>query len=156
LKSNEKNEFILSPEAKALAVNFELNKGKLPWPVTEGLIVRKFGIQAHPTFSGITINSTGLHIATKKGMSATAIFNGKVLAIQVTSEGRKNVLVQHGNYITAYNNLENSFVKVGNTIVTGQEIGQVFTDKITGKTTLIFVLFKNTKRLNPSSWILKN
>ncbi|WP_373941997.1 hypothetical protein OEG92_00950 [Polaribacter sejongensis] len=28
----KKNEFILSPEAKALAAKFELNKGKLPWP----------------------------------------------------------------------------------------------------------------------------
>ncbi|MGB0879718.1 MAG: murein hydrolase activator EnvC family protein [Polaribacter sp.] len=154
-KSKKKNEFILSPEAKALAAKFELNKGKLPWPVTEGLIVRKFGVQAHPTIGGITINSTGLHIVTKKGMNAACIFNGKVLAIQSTSEGRKNVLVQHGNYITAYNNLEKTFVKVGNNVVTGQKIGQIFTDKVTGKTTLIFVLFKNTKRLNPSSWILK-
>ena len=154
-KSKKKNEFILSPEAKVLAAKFELNKGKLPWPVTEGLIVRRFGIQPHPTIGGITVNSTGLHIVTKKGMEATCIFNGKVLAIQVTSEGRKNVLVQHGNYITAYNNLEKAFVKVGSKVVTGQKIGQIFTDKVTGKTTLIFVLFKNTKRLNPASWILK-
>ena len=154
-KSKKKNEFILSPEAKVLAAKFELNKGKLPWPVTEGLIVRRFGVQPHPTIGGITVNSTGLHIVTKKGMEATCVFNGKVLAIQVTSEGRKNVLVQHGNYITAYNNLEKAFVKVGSKVVTGQKIGQIFTDKVTGKTTLIFVLFKNTKRLNPASWILK-
>ena len=145
----------IDAEAKVLAAKFELNKGKLPWPVTEGLIVRRFGIQPHPTIGGITVNSTGLHIVTKKGMEATCIFNGKVLAIQVTSEGRKNVLVQHGNYITAYNNLEKAFVKVGSKVVTGQKIGQIFTDKVTGKTTLIFVLFKNTKRLNPASWILK-
>ena len=154
-KSVKKDEFILSPKAKALAAKFEFNKGKLPWPVSKGVVVRKFGRQPHPSFPGITINGTGLHIITKKGEKATAIFNGKVLNVLVSSEGRKNVLIQHGNYISSYNNLENIYVKKGNAIVTGQKIGEIFTDKVSKKTKLIFVLFKNTKRLNPSSWILK-
>ena len=153
--TTRKNEFILSPEAKALANKFELNKGKLPWPVKESIITRRFGKQPHPTIGGITINSTGLHFTTKKGSYAESIFDGKVLGIQLTSEGRKNVLIQHGNYITAYNNLENSNVKTGDKVKVGQKVGKIFTDKVSGKTTLIFVLFKNTKRLNPSSWILK-
>ena len=127
----------------------------MPWPVKEGLVTRRFGVQPHPTIGGITVNSTGLHINTSAGAVAECVFNGKVLAIQLTSEGRKNVLVQHGNYITAYNNLQNSYVKTGDKVVTGQKIGQIFTDKVSGKTKLIFVLFKNTTRLNPSSWILK-
>ena len=154
-KSVKKNEFILSPEAKALATKFELNKGKLPWPVNEGVVVRRFGKQPHPTFPGITVNGTGLHIVTKKGKEASAIFNGKVLNVLVSAEGRKNVLIQHGNYISSYNNLENIYVKKGDVIKTGQKIGQIFTDKVSKKTKLIFVLFKNTTRLNPSSWILK-
>ena len=155
IKNTKKNEFVLSPEAKALAAKFELNKGKLPWPIDQGLITRRFGKQPHPTFPGITINSTGLHLVTQKGKSAAAIFNGKILNILVTSEGRKNVLIQHGNYITSYNNLDKLYVRKGDTIITGQKIGQVFTDKVSGKTTLIFALYKNTTKLNPSSWILK-
>jgi len=155
IKNTKKNEIVLSPEAKALAAKFELNKGKLPWPLDQGLITRRFGKQPHPTFPGITINSTGLHLVTQKGKSAAAIFNGKILNILVTSEGRKNVLIQHGNYITSYNNLDKLYVRKGDTIITGQKIGQVFTDKVSGKTTLIFALYKNTTKLNPSSWILK-
>lgn len=154
-KTTKKNEFLLSPEAKALATKFELNKGKLPWPVDEGLVVRRFGKQPHPTFPGITINGTGLHIVTQKGKDAQAIFNGKVLNVLVSSEGRKNVLIQHGNYITSYNNLEKVYVKKGDAVKTGQKLGQIFTDKVSKKTKLIFVLFKNTTRLNPSSWMLK-
>jgi septal ring factor EnvC (AmiA/AmiB activator) len=154
-KATKKNEFVLSPEAKALAAKFELNRGKLPWPIEEGLITRRFGKQPHPTFPGITINSTGLHMVTKKGKGAAAIFDGKILNILVTSEGRKNVLIQHGNYITSYNNLEKLYVRKGDKVKTGEKIGQIFTDKISGKTTLIFVLYKNTTKLNPSSWILK-
>ena len=155
LKNTNKNEFVLSPEAKALAAKFELNKGKLPWPIDQGLITRRFGKQPHPTFPGITINSTGLHLVTQKGKSAAAIFNGKILNVLVTSEGRKNVLIQHGNYITSYNNLDKLYVKKGDKVITGQKIGQIFTDKVSGKTTLIFALYKNTTKLNPSSWILK-
>jgi septal ring factor EnvC (AmiA/AmiB activator) len=155
LKVTKKNEFVLSPEAKALAVKFELNKGKLPWPLEQGLITRKFGKQPHPSFPGITINSTGLHIITQKGKSATAIFNGKVLNVLVTSQGKRNVLIQHGNYITSYNNLDKLYVKKGDNVITSQAIGQVFTDKVSGKTTLIFALYKNTTKLNPAVWILK-
>jgi|TARA_B110000261_G_scaffold101787_1_gene114623 septal ring factor EnvC (AmiA/AmiB activator) len=154
-KNINKNEFVLSPEARALAAKFELNKGKLPWPIEEGLITRRFGQQPHPTFPGITINSTGLHMVTRRGKSAAAIFDGNILNILVTSEGRKNVLIQHGNYISSYNNLDKLYVRKGDVVKTGEKIGQIFTDKVSGKTTLIFVLYKNTTKLNPSSWILK-
>ena len=147
--------FILSPEAKALAEKFEQNQGKLPWPIKSGIITRRFGTQPHPTLGGITINSTGLHFVTPKGTRAEAVFDGEVLNILKTPEGQKNVLVRHGNYISAYNNLGLVFVKTGEKVTTGQALGEVFTNKITGKTKLIFVLFKNTTRLNPSSWILR-
>ncbi|QTD36310.1 peptidoglycan DD-metalloendopeptidase family protein [Polaribacter batillariae] len=154
-KSSKKNEFILSPEAKALAAKFELNKGKLPWPVKEGLITRKFGRQPHPTFPGITINGTGLHITTKSGNNAEAIFSGQVMNILISPEGRKNVLIRHGNYISSYNNLSKLYVKKGDAIVVGQNIGKIFTNKVSGKTNLIFAIYKNTVPLNPASWILK-
>ena len=147
--------FSLTPEAKALAVKFEQNKGKLPLPVKSGLIIRRFGKQPHPVYSGNYINSTGIHIATQKGSNAMAIFNGEILAIQTQSEGKKSVLIRHGNYISIYNNLESVYVNDGQKIKTGQPLGKIFTDRITGKTKLIFVLSKNTTRLNPTSWILK-
>ena len=147
--------FALTPEAKALAATFEQNKGKLPWPVETGLIVRRFGKQPHPVYPGNYINSTGIHIATKKGTLARAIFNGEVLAIQTQSEGKKSILLRHGNYISVYNNLESVFVRVNEKITTGQSLGKIFTDRITGKTKLILVLSKNTTRLNPVLWISK-
>ena len=85
----------------------------------------------------------------------TNITTIEVLNILLVSGGTKNVLIRHGNYVTSYNNLENSFVKKGDKIITGQKIGKIFTDKLSNKTKLIFVLFKNTTRLNPASWMLK-
>ena len=137
-----------------MANEFIANKGRLPWPVTEGIVVRKFGDQPHPTFPGITISSPGLHIVTRKGSYANTIFNGEVMNVLVGTGGVKNVLIRHGNFITSYNNLENLLVKKGDKVVTGQRIGQIFTDRLSNKTTLIFVVFRNTTRLNPSEWIL--
>ncbi|NVJ89829.1 MAG: peptidoglycan DD-metalloendopeptidase family protein [Flavobacteriaceae bacterium] len=154
-KSAKSNEFILSPEAKALAANFESNKGKLPWPIQQGLITRKFGVQPHPTFPGITINSTGLHFVTAKESDAEAIFDGEVLNVLVDASGKKNVMIRHGNYISSYNKLASSYVKKGDKIKTGQKLGKIYTDKVSKETTLVFSLFKNTKRLNPATWILK-
>lgn len=149
-----KDEFFLTPAAKALANEFASNKGRLPWPVKEGIVVRKFGDQPHPTFPGITITSSGLHIVTSNGSYANAIFNGEVMNVLVGTGGVKNVLIRHGNFISSYNNLENLLVKKGDKVVTGQRIGQIFTDKLSNKSTLIFVVFKNTTRLNPAEWIL--
>ena len=153
--SSNKNKFALTPEAKALASRFEQNKGNLPWPVESGLVVRKFGKQPHPTLNGITIQSSGLHIVTNSNSNAESIFNGEVLSVLTLSEGKKSVMIRHGNYITAYNNLEQVYVQKGEKVKTGQALGKIFTDKINGKTKLVFVLFKDTQRLNPSSWIAR-
>ncbi|WP_348718269.1 murein hydrolase activator EnvC family protein [Tenacibaculum sp. 190130A14a] len=147
--------FVLNAAEKKLLANFEQNKGNLPWPVN-GIITRKFGVQPHPTFPGIKINSPGLHIVTKSKANAQSIFNGKVLTIQANNDGKKSVLIQHGNYISAYNNLESVSVKKGDVVKTGDTVGKVFTDKVSGKTRLGFILYKNLTRLNPQHWIRKN
>lgn len=147
--------FVLDAAEKKLLANFEQNKGSLPWPVS-GIITRKFGIQPHPTFPGIKINSPGLHIVTKAKTNAKSIFNGKVLTIQANNDGKKSVLIQHGNYISAYNNLEKVTVKKGDVVKTGDAVGTVFTDKVSGKTRLGFILYKDLTRLNPQHWIRKN
>jgi hypothetical protein len=41
-------------------------------------------------------------------------------------------------------------------LVTGQELGTIFTDKVSGKTTLGFVLMKQVSQQNPQSWLLSN
>jgi septal ring factor EnvC (AmiA/AmiB activator) len=145
--------FALTAEAKELASQFNLNKGKLPWPVEKGFVSTYYGNQPHPVVKTLTIKSNGVRISTDSGSKARAVFNGTVMAVQIMTGNKKAVLIQHGNYITVYKNLETLFVKKGDKVNTKQEIGTIFTDKITGKTTLDFVLTNNTKTENPASWI---
>ena len=153
-KSSAKG-FSLTPEAKLLASKFALNKGKLPWPVVNALVVRNFGKIPHETLRGITIQSNGIHIATNKGANAKAVFEGKVLAIQVGSSGLKTVMIQHGNYITLYSNLETLAVQKGERIALKQPLGKIHTDKVTGKTILKFQIWKDVQKENPKSWLLR-
>jgi septal ring factor EnvC (AmiA/AmiB activator) len=148
--------FALSPSAVALEKDFEGNKGKLPWPVDRYVITRKFGTQSHPTLVGIKIKSNGIRLATVENSKAKSVFSGTVLAIQVQKGGKKTVLIQHGNYITIYKNLYNLRVSKGMDLTTGQELGTIFTDKVSGKTTLGFVLMKQVSQQNPQSWLLSN
>lgn len=160
-RSNRKSDnkkstsFKLTPESKKLETSFIANKGKLPWPTKKGTVIRKYGKQKHPTLAGITIQSNGVQVATEKKAMARAIFDGTVLSIQLLPGRKKMVLVQHGNYITAYKNLDNVLVKKGEKIKTKQNIGTIHTDTTTGKTVLAFSLFKETKIQNPELWIGK-
>lgn len=154
-KNVKSSGFALTPEAVALEKDFISNKGKLPSPVERGVIVRRYGKQSHPTLKGITIESNGVFYATEKEANARVIFDGKVLAIQVLPGKKKAVLVQHGNYISVYKNLDNVTVQKGDLVSTKQLLGKIHTDKTTGKTILAFVLFKEVHRQNPEEWVYK-
>lgn len=160
-KSNKKSgkkttTFVLTPEAKKLALNFVANKGKLPAPVAKGYISRYYGKRKHEVMKKIDIKSNGWFYTTAKNVNARAVFRGKVLAIMVDKKTKiKTVLIQHGNYITSYKNLKTVLVKKGDNVDTKQDLGTIHTDSTTGKTILAFVLWKNATPQNPAGWIFK-
>jgi len=154
-KKAKSNNFSLTPEALALAKSFELNKGKLPWPVSRGVVIQKFGTQPHPVVRTAKIKSNGIVIATEKSAKAKTVFKGVVLSVLKFRGSNPTVLVQHGNYITAYKNLAKVFVEKGDNLDSGQVIGEVYNNENSGKSTLQFSVFKKTTPLNPIYWILK-
>ena len=153
--SADREVFALTPAAKALAADFEKNKGKLPWPVKAGIVSMRFGTQPHPIVKTATMNSNGVRIDTDKGGKARSVFSGVVSEILVVPGSNKMVMVRHGDYITIYNNLEELQVRKGDQVAIGQELGTIATSKTNGKTTLYFVMYKNTTKLNPEQWIYK-
>lgn len=138
-----------------LSSNFAQNKGKLPYPVEQGIITGKYGLSQHPTQKKVTVNNNGIDISTTKGAKARSVFEGEICF--VTSQGGNNViLIRHGLYFTLYSNLEKIFVKVGDKVVTGQEIGKIHTNVSDGKTILHFEIWQENKTtVNPALWIRK-
>ena len=153
-KNSTKNVFTLTPEAKLTAKNFLSNKGNLPWPVERGVIIQKFGLQPHPVVRTTKIQSNGIVIATTKNASVRSVFNGVVLSVLKFKSSNLTVLIQHGNYITAYKNLASVFVEKGQKVSSLESIG-ITLDNDESKTTLQFSIFENTKALDPYLWIAK-
>lgn len=145
--------FSLTPEALELSNNFTANKGKLPWPVEKGEVTALFGEHPHPFLSGIVVKNNGITISTTEGAKARAVFDGEVSKILIIQGAGKAVMVRHGEYITVYLNLKETFVNTGDKVKTKDDIGLVLTDK--GKASFEFQVWKGTELQNPSSWIYK-
>lgn len=147
--------YALTAEAKALAANFESNKGKLPWPVEKGVVTLRYGKQPSPIDKTVTINSNGVRIATEESAKVRAIFDGEVTAIIILKNANPAIVIRHGNYFSIYKNLSKIFVKHGDKVSTKQIIGEVFTNKSNGETILGFGVNKNSNTENPANWIYK-
>ena len=143
----------LTPEARELGNNFVANKGKLPWPVDKGEITAYFGEQPHPFLKGITVKNNGISISTTGNSRARAVYDGEVSKIIILPGAGKVVMVRHGEYISIYTNLKETFVNTGDKVKTKEEIGVIISDK--GKTEFEFQLWKGTTLMDPSYWIFK-
>ncbi|MGM5469204.1 murein hydrolase activator EnvC family protein [Flavobacteriaceae bacterium LMO-SS05] len=153
--ASSSRDYALTAEAKALAANFESNKGKLPWPVEKGIVKLGYGKQPSPIDNTVTINSNGVRIATEEGAKVRAVFDGEVSAIVAIRNANPAVIIRHGNYFTIYKNLSKIFVKQGDKVSTKQIIGEVFTNKSNGETILGFGVNKNSNTENPANWIYR-
>ena len=147
-----KSKFFLTPKGKRLANKFSANKGALPWPVKKAYISRKFGKQQHEIFKNVKVVNNGIYLSTEPNSKVYAVFEGRVLQIQLIPGGNNTVLIKHGNYLTIYGNLKEVYVKPGEWVKTKQVIGKVATD-VFGKTELKFRVYKNTTKLNPELWL---
>ena len=154
-KDESSTNFALTPEGRLISTNFQANKGRLPWPVKEGVVVRRFGTQPHPVVRTTTINSNGISLETSSKSVVYSVFDGEVLSVYGFSGGNPGVLIRHGKYISNYQNLSSIFVKKGDKINANDEIGIVFTNESTGKTVLKFNIFNELKPENPSIWLNK-
>lgn len=151
-KSGKKT-FELTPEAKLIATNFQANKGRLPWPLEKGVVIQGFGRQRHPVVKTTTIQSNGVILATEPSAQVRSVFEGEVMSVIVIKGSNPSVLIRHGNFITLYTNLAKLYVKKGEKVKAKQAIGEVFTNRQTGKTQLQFGIFNNVKALNPKDWV---
>ena len=142
-------ESLLTPaEDLRISGSFESNRGRLPIPITGAYrIVSHFGQYNVEGLHNVTLDNKGINIKGEAGAQARSIFDGEVSAV-FSFGGTVVVMVRHGSYISVYCNLSSVNVRRGQKVTTRQALGRVGQDNI-----LQFQLRKETKKLNPESWL---
>ena len=146
------SKFVLTPEGKIVSDNFKSNKGKLPWPVDNGIVVLKFGDnKIENTF--LTIDNPGLTIATPNaGTNVKAVFEGEVRGVYNLGDGMA-VTIRHGKYFTTYSNLSSVTIEKGAMVKTGQIIGKTGKDDEGNGGQIDFIMTMETKKIDPQGWL---
>ncbi|HZV44564.1 MAG TPA: peptidoglycan DD-metalloendopeptidase family protein, partial [Saprospiraceae bacterium] len=138
-----------APATKALNNQFASNKGKLPWPVSKGLITDRFGTHPHPLLKGITVQNNGIDIQAEPGGAVKSLFNGTVASVTKIPGYDFMVMVRHGLYFTVYSKLQNVSVKKGDEVTTGQMLGHLSKDE----PELHLEIWQDKNKLDPEVWI---
>ena len=155
IKRDKDNKISLTPEAQLLSDKFSANKGKLPWPLEQGLIIQKFGKQKHKVFGNIETFNNGINIATNKNAIIRTVFEGKISRIFFIKGEGKAVLINHGEFFTVYSGLEEVKVKLGDNILAKEEIGKVLTRENDDRTELHFEIWQGYDKQDPSAWLFE-
>ncbi|MCB6974559.1 MULTISPECIES: murein hydrolase activator EnvC family protein [Butyricimonas] len=151
-KSGSKNSnYKLTPEEKLISDDFAKNKGKLPWPVEQGFVSEKFGVNIHPVFKQVKLNNAGITITTSRNADVRAVFKGVVTEIMFIPGDNNVVIVRHGNYLTVYSNLVEIFIKKGDTVNVKQKIGKLASSG--ENSTLNFQVWKDKDNMDPQLWL---
>ena len=133
---------------------FEMNIGKLDWPVKSGFISNKFGEHPHPVIKSIKVKNDGVDIQTSNTSKVYSVYTGKVSTIAFIPGMNNVIIINHGEYFTLYAKLKNLKVDKGDVVSEGQIIADLVTNK-DGITQLQFQIWKNNIKLDPEKWIMK-
>jgi len=136
-----------TPEAARLSADFQSNRGRLPWPVSQGNIVRGYGRR---TVEGVTIVEPDIAIRTSDNGPVKAVFEGEV----VQAAGGI-VVIKHGEYFSFYSNLSSVSVRLRQKVTRGQQIGTADKDADLGFSVVNFGLQKGMSDFDPSSWLAR-
>jgi len=144
---------VLTPAEKQLSNDFINNLGKLPWPVSKGFIISKFGKHEHESLKNVFTNNNGIDIKTEAGTAVRAVFNGTVVNSFYLPATQNSVIVKHGEYFSVYSNLKNVSVKAGEKIATKQSLGIAYTQD--DLTKIHLEIWKGMEKTNPELWLSK-
>jgi len=143
--------FESTPEGLTESLNFEKNRGRLPWPLDGGSIFIPFGRQRIPG-TKIDVDNQGIDIKTSIGATIKCVADGEVTAVMDLDQYQV-VMVKHGKYFTAYNKLNKVNVKQGDIVKAGTVLGTVAAD-FDGEGSFQFEVFNDRQVYqNPESWL---
>ncbi len=132
--------------------DFEKYKGKLPWPVQDGVIIKTFGESENRELKIVTFNN-GVDISTSVGTTVCAVAQGVVSQIGFLPTFGNIVIVRHANaYLTVYANLSEVKVTKGESVSAGQPLG-VAGKSAQGSGLVHFEVWHGRNKYDPELWL---
>lgn len=140
-----------TPEGREMSINFENNKGRLPWPVSTGVVTAHPGVEKIPG-TKLSRLTDGIEISLPIGTVVRSVADGRV---SFTGEvaGQLVVLVQHGKYFCGYQYLSSVAVSKDQEVKAGSVLGKTGTS-IDGEGVLNFSIMNDKLvQQNPEAWL---
>lgn len=139
-------------EMRAFEDEFSAAKGNLSWPVENGTITEKFGERVHPVL-GTRTNNPGVDIAAPSQSTVRVVNDGYIYEVMPFRNFGEVVLVNHGNYKTAYGNLSSIFVRKNQVLQKGDVIGLSGDENSMRGEVLFFLIRDGSRNVNPENWL---
>jgi septal ring factor EnvC (AmiA/AmiB activator) len=139
-----------TPEGREMSINFENNRGKLPWPVSTGVVTGHLGTE---NIQGTKLKRTldGIEISLPIGSTVKSVADGVV--VSVSADDNAFVVIRHGKYFSGYSNLSSVSVSRNQEVKAGTVIGKSGTS-IDGEGILMFSIMNDKAvQMNPESWL---
>lgn len=143
----------LSANEEVVSQGFKSAKGKLKWPIDNGVVLREFGPYVPAGLKGVKMHNDGVDISTTKDAKVKAIYEGEVKTVMAVPGANMAVIIRHGHYLSLYSNIVNVRVKPGDIIYQGHYIGDIYVDEIERNATIHLGIYEETQVLNPKNWL---
>lgn len=140
-----------TPEGREMSINFENNRGSLPWPVSSGVVTAHFGIETIPG-TKLKRKTDGIEISLPVGSVIKCVADGKISYISEV-DGEQMIIIQHGKYFTGYTNLSSVSVNKNQEVKAGTVLGRSGVS-IDGEGSLIFMIMnEKSTPIDPEVWL---
>lgn len=138
-------------EGRASSINFETNRGRLPWPVDAGIPTIHFGPYTIPG-TQLKGKSDGLTISVPLGASVKVVADGEVSSV-FDLGGEQVVTVRHGKYFTSYSHLSSVNVSKDQQVRPGTVVGRAAANDNGEGEVVFMVTNERSVFLNPEQWL---
>ena len=140
-----------TPENLTASLNFENNRGRLPWPVSSGIILIPYGNYSIPGTKLVDHND-GIDIGVPVGTTVKAVADGVVSAVLDLGDERC-VVIRHGKYFTTYSHLTTVSVVKNDVTQAGTIVGKAAVNDDGGGMVHFMVSNEQGAFLNPEGWL---
>ena len=142
-----------APSGKAIDRNGRIVYRSLPWPVTGGVVTRGFGQASFGSVTNLQYQNRGINMICPSGQAIRAVDGGRVIMSGVQPPYGHVIIVNHGEYDSAYFNIDKPVVVANDEVGSGDFLGSLARNDAGSK--FYFEIWYRQKQIDPLQWLIK-